>query len=463
MKSIDFLGKVLELYTKRFIDYTNGKLEQDPDIEELTEVDMDPELVNKITSLIPKVKNDLSLLEEVYRYEYQLFPVLKNKTMRNKLFESLMELMKHHDLKIMIDYDENESGIRFTHYTRETLNLAIIFYQDLERKSEKLRSVLLAPLEVHLSKFESADRLPDDIVKYLEPYRLSESEYQILDLIEELKEVSYPKEHVFRNDKSSLDVFFSHFNSEHTIKEDVEFMTNYLASLYEEYEKGNDGNVLLENDLNFFLEELDVDDFYDAEDRKELSSASKDLERAEDKIKKLDDDKEVKKSDSEYKEEVSKKDKAKKVLIKSAKKIKNLLTRAISLKSENVEKTLGFQYTVLRIAIAAFVIAGAVVIPEGLITKLISVIVATTAVDNYTMSRAVRTVKVLENQLDALDDRIDDEDDPAKLRELKNLRSDVEAKIEETRIKIDNNKKAKKVAKNKITKGSSGSDTAYDY
>ena len=240
-------------------------------------------------------------------------------------------------------------------------------------------------------------------------------------------------------------------------------MTNYLASLYEEYEKGNDGNVLLENDLNFFLEELDVDDFYDAEDRKELSSASKDLERAEDKIKKLDDDKEVKKSDSEYKEEVSKKDKAKKVLIKSAKKIKNLLTRAISLKSENVEKTLGFQYTVLRIAIAAFIIAGAVIIPAGLITKLISVIVASTAVDNYTMSRAVRTVKVLENQLDALDDRIDDEDDPAKLRELKNLRSDVEAKIEETRIKIDNNKKAKKVAKNKITKGSSGSDTAYDY
>ena len=187
----------------------------------------------------------------------------------------------------------------------------------------------------------------------------------------------------------------NHFNNpHHTLAEDVAFMERWVVHSVSEATEWF--ATELNEDYDFILENLEGD-----------------LEKAGDELKKQ---REAAKKENGFK-------------FHPIQAIKSLVTKALSLKAENIEKGMSFKYKILRIALAAFTIGGAIIVPETLLFKLIASIATAAGVTHYTAVRADKTRRVLEASLENLQAKIDSIDDADKIKELRLVAANLESKI----------------------------------
>lgn len=91
--------------------------------------------------------------------------------------------------------------------------------------------------------------------------------------------------------------------------------------------------------------------------------------------------------------------------------ILNFIKKAISLKAEDLEATNNIRFKALRMALGLLVVGGTMLIPGGLIVNLFKVIVVS-AVGAYSAVRLSKLQDMLETQVERLEARMEEEDDP---------------------------------------------------
>lgn len=187
----------------------------------------------------------------------------------------------------------------------------------------------------------------------------------------------------------------NHFNNpHHTLAEDVAFMERWVVHSVSEATEWF--ATELNEDYNFIMENLEGD----------LEKAGGELQKQ----------REAAKKENGFK-------------FRPIQAIRSLIAKSLSLKAENIEKGMDFKYKVLRIALAAFVLGGAIIVPETLLFKLIASIATAAGVNHYTSVRADKTRRVLEASLENLQSKMDDIEDADKLKELKLVAANLETKI----------------------------------
>ena len=91
--------------------------------------------------------------------------------------------------------------------------------------------------------------------------------------------------------------------------------------------------------------------------------------------------------------------------------ILNFIKKAISLKAEDLEATNNIRFKALRMALGLLVVGGTILIPGGLVVNLFKVIVVS-AVGAYSAVRLSKLQDMLETQVERLEARMEEEDDP---------------------------------------------------
>lgn len=187
----------------------------------------------------------------------------------------------------------------------------------------------------------------------------------------------------------------NHFNNpHHTLAEDVAFMERWVVHSVSEATEWF--ATELNEDYNFIMENLEGD----------LEKAGGELQKQ----------REAAKKENGFK-------------FRPIQAIRSLIAKSLSLKAENIEKGMDFKYKVLRMALASFVLGGAIIVPETLLFKLIASIATAAGVNHYTSVRADKTRRVLEASLENLQSKMDDIEDADKLKELKLVAANLETKI----------------------------------
>jgi Trp operon repressor len=125
-----------------------------------------------------------------------------------------------------------------------------------------------------------------------------------------------------------------------------------------------------------------------------------------------------------------------------------LVKTALSLKGDDIANST-FRHKVFRIAVGAFVILGSAIIPATLIGTLAGAIISTIGVSIYTKTRADKELKILENQINYIEDKLETIDDPKKKYELNKLKSDLDSQLKKGNKKAEVIEKRKSLIKEK--------------
>lgn len=125
-----------------------------------------------------------------------------------------------------------------------------------------------------------------------------------------------------------------------------------------------------------------------------------------------------------------------------------LVKTALSLKGDDIANST-FRHKVFRIAVGAFVILGSAIIPATLIGTLAGAIISTIGVSIYTKTRADKELKILENQINYIEDKLETIDDPKKKYELNKLKSDLDSQLKKGTKKAEAIEKRKSLIKEK--------------
>ena len=91
--------------------------------------------------------------------------------------------------------------------------------------------------------------------------------------------------------------------------------------------------------------------------------------------------------------------------------ILSFIKKVISLKGEDLEATNKLRFKALRMALGLLIIGGTLLMPGGLLMNLVKVIVIS-SVAAYSLVRLSKVQDMLETQVERLDARIEEEDDP---------------------------------------------------
>lgn len=124
----------------------------------------------------------------------------------------------------------------------------------------------------------------------------------------------------------------------------------------------------------------------------------------------------------------------------------NFIKKVISLKAEDLEATNKLRYKALRMALGLLVIGGSLLLPGGLLMNLVKAMVAG-AVAAYSAARLSKLQDMLETQVERLEARMEEEDDPRIKAELsfaiKGINKELK-KVDKRRTQLSNMKKVRR-------------------
>lgn len=450
IKAIEIAGKEVNKLTLDF-QYSKDLLNNDNLKEEQKRENLDT-LIDLIRNIEPFYCARLEAqLNSIFDLEYSLYPVLKERMYRLEVLEIVREFFEKVDDGVLYVDDETVCNIN-----RNNIHDAIKYYNYYYKQLDEIRNPIFEELEEKLNKIsDKLEYIPIEIINYLSPYRISPVQKRFLNMFKYINKHStmeqvcellinreYDEEENFmirtKDEIYNESDYFRHFdNEEYTLQEDVNFTVNFFSNLIKE-----DDHTKVVQSKSFTKIEDEIDEFVGTNNKmvREVRKAKNDKTKLA---------------------------KARSSLKKNSGQMVKLVNRTMSLKNDDISKSLSLKHKILRIGISALVVGGAMAFPVTIIGKITTGLVLTVAADKYNTSRANRTLGVLEAQMDYLQEKMEETDDPEDRKDFnmayKELKS-AHKEISNGLKKYSNLKKgtAKVVTKGKAGNGSSGGND-YDY
>ena len=132
--------------------------------------------------------------------------------------------------------------------------------------------------------------------------------------------------------------------------------------------------------------------------------------------------------------------------------ILDFIKKTISLSAEDLEATNKLRFKALRMGLGLFIIGGTLLMPGGLLMNLVKVIVVS-SVAVYSAARLSKLQDMLETQVERLEARMEEEDDPKVKAELSFAIKGINKELKKVEKRQEQMAKAKRIGrKNKSDK-----------
>lgn len=126
--------------------------------------------------------------------------------------------------------------------------------------------------------------------------------------------------------------------------------------------------------------------------------------------------------------------------------ILDFIKKTISLSAEDLEATNKLRFKALRMALGLFIIGGTLLMPGGLLMNLVKVIVVS-SVAVYSAARLSKLQDMLETQVERLEARMEEEDDPKVKAELSFAIKGINKELKKVEKRREQMAKAKRVGR----------------